>query len=77
MRSSLTKLFVPTENKEEFPGTTAWAAPEVLPPKHPKTAQEYTTAADVYSFGITLWEMVSNRRPFTGYRFEFEVRIVN
>jgi len=61
------------KSPEDFPGTVAWAAPEVVPPRPPAKAGEYTTAADVYSFGITLWEMVARRRPFKGYKFEFQI----
>lgn len=42
-------------------GTHHWMAPEVL------RGQEYSTAADVYSFGMILWEMISRKVPFHGY----------
>jgi len=41
-------------------GTPAWTAPEVL------RNERYTPKADVYSFGIVLWEMFSREDPFPG-----------
>ena len=38
-------------------GTHHWIAPEVL------RGEEYSQAADVYSFGIILWEMIHRRIP--------------
>jgi len=40
-------------------GTPSWAAPEVL------SAQRYSSKADVYSFGICLWEMCTRDKPFS------------
>jgi tRNA A-37 threonylcarbamoyl transferase component Bud32 len=39
-------------------GTPSWAAPEVLRRDH------YTHKADIYSFGICLWEMTTRQRPY-------------
>ena len=39
-------------------GTPAWMAPEVL------RGDEYTLLADVYSFGVILWEIVQRKAPF-------------
>ena len=41
-------------------GTVQWMAPEVL------ASQRYTESADVYSFGIVLWEISTRRVPFEG-----------
>lgn len=41
-------------------GTPKWAAPEVL------RNEVYTTKADIYSFGIILWEMASRQDVFPG-----------
>jgi len=39
-------------------GTPSWAAPEVL------KDMRYSAKADVYSFGICLWEMCTRDRPY-------------
>jgi len=41
-------------------GTPCWTAPEVL------RSQRYSFYADVYSFAICLWEMVTREDPFSG-----------
>ena len=41
-------------------GTYRWMAPEVI--RHEK----YSMAADVYSFGILLWELIARELPFAG-----------
>ena len=43
--------------RAELPGTAGWMAPEILNRTTSNTA--VTTQADVYSFGIVLWEMIS------------------
>jgi sterile alpha motif and leucine zipper containing kinase AZK len=39
-------------------GTTRWMAPEIM------EEQPYTTNADIYSYGVTLWEIASRQIPF-------------
>eukprot|EP01129_Flabellula_baltica_P012527 TRINITY_DN5661_c0_g1_i1.p1 TRINITY_DN5661_c0_g1~~TRINITY_DN5661_c0_g1_i1.p1 ORF type:complete len:1110 (+),score=254.45 TRINITY_DN5661_c0_g1_i1:25-3354(+) len=39
-------------------GTMSWIAPELL------VAKSYTEKADVYSFGIIMWEIVARKIPF-------------
>ncbi|XP_077991278.1 serine/threonine-protein kinase mos-like [Glandiceps talaboti] len=41
-------------------GTFAYRAPELLRGDAP------TTKADIYSFGVTLWQMVTREQPFAG-----------
>lgn len=41
-------------------GTFAWSAPEVL------TGQQCTVSADIYSFGIVLWEITTGEVPTRG-----------
>src|SRR5687768_7743164 len=38
-------------------GTYLWMAPEVV------NQEEYSLAADVYSFGMVLWELVTRKLP--------------
>lgn len=42
-------------------GTFHWMAPEIL------ENQPYTFKADVYSYGIVLWEILSRHPPFQDY----------
>lgn len=43
-------------------GTYHWMAPEVL------SSKPYSTKADVYSYGIVLWEILSRCTPFKGMK---------
>ncbi|XP_062501399.1 dual specificity protein kinase shkC-like [Corticium candelabrum] len=49
-------------------GNPAWAAPEVYGNK------PYGSAADVYSFGIVLWEIVARKLPFGDMIFLEEIK---
>ncbi|QHN71166.1 serine/threonine protein kinase [Mollivirus kamchatka] len=39
-------------------GTPCWTAPEII------TGERYTEKADVYSFGIIMWEVITGKRPY-------------
>lgn len=52
-------------------GSLRYMAPEVA------SSQPYNQKADVYSFGIILWELVANKKPFDGMnRDEYYSRVV-
>jgi len=48
-------------------GTTLWRAPEVFHLPDAESSAEYKWPADVYSFGMTCFEILSGRIPFEGY----------
>jgi len=53
-------------------GTPIYMAPEVLANK------EYNSRADVYSFAISLWQMLSRQRPWDNVPvWEFPQRVIN
>jgi len=41
-------------------GTVAWTAPEIFDGSH------YTEKADVFSYGVILWELVFRKKPWEG-----------
>ncbi len=51
-----------TEMTQSTVGTYAWMAPEVM------LGEQYNEKVDTYSFGVILWEMVTNQLPFAGVR---------
>jgi len=46
------------KNDNEIYGIISYMAPEILQGK------EYTTASDIYSFGMIMWELIMGRMPF-------------
>ncbi|KAG5900513.1 hypothetical protein JTB14_010923 [Gonioctena quinquepunctata] len=46
------------DEESDYNGTTAWNAPELL--KYP---QEITAKADMYAFGLVIWEMIALSIP--------------
>jgi serine/threonine protein kinase len=44
-------------------GTPCWTAPEVI------RGEKYGEKADVYSFGIIMWEVLTRKQPFAGRNF--------
>jgi serine/threonine protein kinase len=44
-------------------GTPCWTAPEVI------RGEKYSESADVYSYGIIMWEMLTRKQPFAGRNF--------
>ena len=52
------KKAVQNDGKMTHVGTPFWAAPEMI------THAAYSEKADVYSFGIVLWELVAREDPY-------------
>jgi serine/threonine protein kinase len=50
-------------------GTAAWMAPEVM------LTNNYGFKADVYSFGIVMYELLTCRKPWTGPQYAFAQQI--
>jgi len=51
-------------------GTPEWMAPEVL------DGRRYSEKADVYSFGIILWELITRELPFSDVdRFQISIAV--
>ena len=49
-------------------GTVSWMAPEIM-----RGDRDYTNKADVYSFGILLWEMVAREEPYKDVVNQFQL----
>jgi len=55
----LAKIMGPANSTMTQSGTPAWAAPEVL------RCERYNQMADVYSYGVVIWELLSRDVPFS------------
>ncbi|CAM9283681.1 unnamed protein product [Chrysoparadoxa australica] len=51
-------------------GTVAWAAPEMF---SSSMVSSYSTSADIYSFGVVLWELWEKRLPFSHLTSRFDI----
>ncbi|KAK9830808.1 hypothetical protein WJX74_008176 [Apatococcus lobatus] len=54
------KILSQSAHSQLVGGTWAWAAPEVL------LGKQSTTQADIYSFGVVIWELVTGEQPIRG-----------
>lgn len=58
------KLQIQVKSSEYFIYPVGWLAPEVM------NKDEFTEAADVYSFGVILWELVARKMFFYDIAFD-------
>ncbi len=58
--SRLKTIFSLSENKGRI-GTSHWMPPEIM------KAQKYEESADVYSYGMIVWEMMTGEIPYYGF----------
>lgn len=65
----LSSLMDSIQRHQYWAGTAQWRAPEV-------TENSYGLAADVYSYGVVLWEMITRKRPFEGLPAVQALRLV-
>ena len=49
-------------------GSIPWMAPELLSHEDDSTSPPYSFASDIYSLGLTLWEIVARRTPFSNLK---------
>ena len=59
----------PTVKSNEIYGVLPYIAPEVL------RGKPYTKAADIYSFGIIMWEMTSGKPAFNNVPHDFNLSL--
>ncbi|GMI10639.1 hypothetical protein TrVE_jg2280 [Triparma verrucosa] len=68
----LARLKAYTNSHTGNTGTTQWMAPEVL------MNQRYGEKADVYSFGVIIWEVLTRECPFEGMsQIQVAVKVLN
>ena len=60
--------FAAKKGKHVFVGTPSYVAPEVIAAKE-GAADAFTNKADVYSFGIVLWQIVVGKAPYASMHF--------
>lgn len=58
----LSRTLLTCNGSDEFVGTIPYAAPEVI------SSNDVSTAADIYSFGICMWEMMVREIPGIGIK---------
>lgn len=60
-----TEKFAAQKARDREVVNPVWLAPEIM------REQPYATAADVYPYGIILWELYTRKHPFDEFNYEF------
>ncbi len=70
-KSSISSTKSINDDDDKVYGVISYMAPEILQGK------EYTTASDIYSFGMIMWELITGRIPFWDQNdnIEFTIKI--
>src|SRR6266498_508600 len=66
-RASKSSIKSINDDDDEIYGIVSYMPPEIL--------QEYTTASDIYSFGMIMWELIKGRMPFWDQKYDVELTI--
>src|SRR6266498_4489173 len=64
----ISKSSIDNDDNEIY-GVISYVAPEILQGK------EYTTASNIYSFGMIMWELMTGRMPFCDQKYDIELTI--
>src|SRR6266498_2141791 len=57
------------DHDDKIYGIISYVAPEIF------QGQKYTTASDIYSFGMIMWELMTGRMPFWDKKYDIELTI--
>ncbi|PKY23910.1 kinase-like protein [Rhizophagus irregularis] len=65
----ISKSSIAADNSGEIYGIIPYIAPEIF------QGHKYTTASDIYSFGMIMWEFMTGRRPFWDQNHDIDLII--
>ncbi|CAI2173926.1 6123_t:CDS:2 [Funneliformis geosporum] len=65
----ISKSSTESTDNDNIYGIIPYIAPEIF------LGQEYTTAADIYSFGMIMWELLTGRKPFWDQDYDADLII--
>ncbi|PKK65342.1 kinase-like protein [Rhizophagus irregularis] len=65
----ISKSSIAADNSGEIYGIIPYIAPEIF------QGHKYTTASDIYSFGMIMWEFMTGRRPFWDQNYDIDLII--
>src|ERR1044072_3489470 len=65
----ISKSAMESSNDNECFGIISYMAPEIW------RGKKYTTASDIYSFGMIMWELMTGRRPFWDHKDDHDLMV--